>query len=650
MSGFFGVFSPGGNVDRLVFDQMQQAIQRDGYEELETHVDDRIAMGHLMLRVTQESTYDKQPLNSSCGQYLLVGHFRLDYRDELGDKLGLTQKELDVTPDSLLAMMAYQKWKDKCVHHIEGDWAFVLYDNLDNSLICFKDKYGTSALFYVIHQGKFIFSYSTQLFQNLHSFSLTIDMQQMFRLNFVGLGFENEKTLIKGIRSLSGGVLMYMDAALSQVQSIYFDFHFPNKIFYKSEFDYVLDFRSKLMLAVLTRIRNIKEIGIFQSSGLDSNSILYFAANETVYRNRILFSYTACNAHLNQFNSRIHRFISDEILLKIQLTQYSNVHSNFDDFKSVDFESLFEEISNDFYQPLMTKNSYWIKGIFQNSKSDKVGLLLNGQLGNFTISWNAPNFFVTQLLNFKIKHVLSQLTNIVRFSKYGILKFTWHQIIKPIFGFLTNLVLYFFKVYPAKKGDIIFKDKYIQSIDWEREIVSPQFKIGLSNILDSNKLRFSLLRANAMVSGERWYCESSRRAVLTSDPTVDFYLLQFIMSIPSYLFFNKGVQKYIIRKSMNKRLCSDILSNSYPVLQSYDIGKRIVKSSFIENYIKKISNNTLLDSVFDIEKLKEKFLQIRQCKDDSLQFQISMIFLKELSIVYLYEKYHCTNNKSNEDR
>ena len=110
----------------------------------------------------------------------------------------------------------------------------------------------------------------------------------------------------------------------------------------------------------------------------------------------------------------------------------------------------------------MTKNSYWIKGVFQNSKSDKVGLLLNGQLGNFTISWNAPNFFVTQLLNFKIKHVLSQLTNVVRFSKYGILKFTWHQIIKPIFGFLTNLVLYFFKVYPVKKGDIIFKDKYIQ--------------------------------------------------------------------------------------------------------------------------------------------------------------------------------------------
>ena len=81
MSGFFGVFSPGGNVDRLAFDQMQTAIHREGYGELETHVDDRIAMGHLMLRVTPESTYDKQPLNSSCGRYLLVGHFRLDYRD-----------------------------------------------------------------------------------------------------------------------------------------------------------------------------------------------------------------------------------------------------------------------------------------------------------------------------------------------------------------------------------------------------------------------------------------------------------------------------------------------------------------------------------------------------------------------------------------
>ena len=128
MSGFFGIFRPqGGPVDLEAFEQMKSAMNREGFDGMEIHVEDNIAMGHLMLRVSPESQYDKQPLKSSCGNYLLVGHFRLDYRDELGDKLGLTQAELEVTPDSQLAMLAYQKWKEKCVHHLEGDWAFVIF-------------------------------------------------------------------------------------------------------------------------------------------------------------------------------------------------------------------------------------------------------------------------------------------------------------------------------------------------------------------------------------------------------------------------------------------------------------------------------------------------------------------------------------------
>jgi asparagine synthase (glutamine-hydrolysing) len=197
MSGFFGVFSPGGNVDRLAIDQMQTAIQRDGYDELETHIDEHIAMGHLMLRVTPESAYDKQPLKSNCGRYILVGHFRLDYRDELGDKLGLTQKELEVTPDSLLAIMAYQKWADKCVHHLEGDWAFVLYDRLQNIMTCFKDKYGTSAFFYATYGERFYFATATNILASISQYFSDVDLHQLFRLSISGLSFEKNKTLLK---------------------------------------------------------------------------------------------------------------------------------------------------------------------------------------------------------------------------------------------------------------------------------------------------------------------------------------------------------------------------------------------------------------------------------------------------------------------
>ena len=159
MSGFFGIFRPqGGPVDLEAFEQMKTVMHREGFDGMETHVEDKIAMGHLMLRVSPESKYDKQPLKSSCGNYILVGHFRLDYRDELGDKLGLTQSELEVTPDSQLAMLAYQKWNDKCVHHLEGDWAFVLYDAYKESIFIAKDKSGVSSLFYIVISNQLYFS------------------------------------------------------------------------------------------------------------------------------------------------------------------------------------------------------------------------------------------------------------------------------------------------------------------------------------------------------------------------------------------------------------------------------------------------------------------------------------------------------------
>jgi asparagine synthase (glutamine-hydrolysing) len=192
MSCFFGVFSPGGKIDRDAFEQMQKAIHREGYDELGIHIDDSIAMGHLMLRVTTESVYDKQPLKSSCGRYLLVGHFRLDYRDELADKLGLTQQELELTPDSLLVMLAFKKWNQKCVDYLEGDWSFVLFDSNNKELFLAKDILGFSALFYTKFNENIYFSSAP--------FILTSVTSVFKELNFA----EIQNVLYHGTRSPEG--------------------------------------------------------------------------------------------------------------------------------------------------------------------------------------------------------------------------------------------------------------------------------------------------------------------------------------------------------------------------------------------------------------------------------------------------------------
>ena len=93
---------------------------------------------------------------------------------------------------------------------------------------------------------------------------------------------------------------------------------------------------------------------------------------------------------------------------------------------------------------------------------------------------------------------------------------------------------------------------------------------------------------------------------------------------------------------MDQRINNEILTTKYPIIQSFDIGKRIVKDKFIETYLEKVKSNSHLNEIFDLNRLNSTFRQIKQCKDDSIQFKLSMFFLKELSIVYLYNKYNCS--------
>ena len=186
MSSFFGIFNPKGTgIDKEAFEQMRQAADQPGHDGIQIYVDEYIALGHVMLRVSPESQYDQQPLKSSCGNYILVGHFRLDYRDELGDKLGLTQAELENTPDSHLAMKAYQKWKEKCVNHIEGDWCCLIYDINKVRVDLLKCPVGIAALFYGKFDDVLFIGTDTAYILNQNTINFKVDYKELRRLSTI---------------------------------------------------------------------------------------------------------------------------------------------------------------------------------------------------------------------------------------------------------------------------------------------------------------------------------------------------------------------------------------------------------------------------------------------------------------------------------
>lgn len=640
MSGFFGVFSPSGNIDRHAFHQMQRTIQTDGYEELETHLDENIAMGHLMLRVTPESNYDKQPLKSSCGRYLLVGHFRLDYRDELGDKLGLTQKELDLTPDSLLVMLAYQKWADHCVQHIEGDWAFVIYDYAINQLNCYKDFYGVSSLFYGDYKGSFYFSTVSSIFQKIAGKIFEVDLNHLYRLSFIEIGIEKNKTLFQGIYALSPCSRLIVSQELKITITQHSTIESIRRINFKKEIDYILQFHSLFAASIKSRLRGLKKVGILQSSGLDSNAILFFTANEMKYSDKVVNTYTSTNAYIDKLPFKIHQYISDDFLFRQSLNYYDNVNATFLDFRDNSFKNDFENSLRDYDNPLVTKSKFWLRGLLRTAKEDKVQLIFTGQLGNFTITWNAPNIILNYFLKFELKIFIKEFLAVKKVTNLSVFRLIWLVVLKPICKWFFE---YFEKILGIKISKVekssIFSRRVTRFINLRKEMSNPAFFSNLISTLMSSKLRKNLLIHNAHVTGGRWYYEGFNCGLLASDPTIDKQLTFFLLSIPELLFNKAGRQKYLFRKMMEGKIYKPILENPYTIEQSFDLRYRILSDSFFYDFIEMLEKDVNIQSSVNVKALKSSYALLQSLESNVRANLEAIKFIKNISIVYLYVSY-----------
>lgn len=525
MSGFFGVFSPGGNLDIDAFDKMQKAIHREGYDELETHVDDYIAMGHLMLRATTESVYDKQPLKSSCGRYLLTGHFRLDYRDELGDKLGLSQKELEVTPDSCLAMLAYQKWEDGCVHHLEGDWAFVLFNYCNASLFAAKDKFGYSSLFYHRTNNQFYFSSDLDVLVSALN-NLEVDYVQLYLMGFGRNYVTQGSTLYKDVYFLNPSTSFKVNSDfqyLSQKRNL---FEIKCKRLHKSEDDYILDFKSSFQVALKYKNSNLKKVGIYLSGGFDS--VLIAKSTDLQYRlsKQKLISFTRTPIEVDKVINVVKKDLNEfEVIQKLshEFKQTQFHASAYEHIFTSEFLNIDSPLNS--FNPVVTANTYWLEGIMREAHSNELNGLLVGQFGNYTLSWDSPKI--------------------------------------DLFDSFLSLIKNYLKIFLGryKIHNNIFNRKNLLSLKQRFYIIMVLLK-RQKFFFTSRSLKLYLLEHNTFDLGARHYQRGFKHNLIVVDPTADERFLKMSLSFPEKLFNKNQISKYIYKESFKSLLNHDFFSIS----------------------------------------------------------------------------------------
>ena len=113
-------------------------LKRRGPDGVNLSVSGPLALAHVCLATTPQARTEILPLSHPETGCVILADARLDYRDELEAKLGLDCAGRMVR-DGELILQSYLRWGTSCLNHLEGDFAFVLFDPREKRLFAARD-------------------------------------------------------------------------------------------------------------------------------------------------------------------------------------------------------------------------------------------------------------------------------------------------------------------------------------------------------------------------------------------------------------------------------------------------------------------------------------------------------------------------------
>ena len=234
------------------------------------HLEDRCGLGHAWLRTSPLEV--AQPM-SLDGRIWVTADVRLDGRADLIADLRARGRHVLITvSDAEVVLHAYAVWGQQCLEHLEGDFAFALWDGPRQVLMCARDQLGVIPLHYARIPGGMLVASATDALM-LHP-AVSDDLDESALADFVLTGVYRDfaATAFKGIRRLPPGHAMVWSPGRERLWQYWRLPRWDPLIRLPQPRDYVERFRELFDAAVADRITTDR-LAVQLSGGMDSSSI-----------------------------------------------------------------------------------------------------------------------------------------------------------------------------------------------------------------------------------------------------------------------------------------------------------------------------------------------------------------------------------------
>jgi len=393
MSGIGGIVLPAGRkVELQELQRMANALLPYGPDCQQSLLLPGIGVLHTLMRITPEDSFEQQPLVAPSG-VLLCADARIDNRQELADKLSIHSAQLKTMPDSQLIVKAYERWGDTCPEHLLGDFAFAIWDPREQKLFVARDHFGIRSLYYC-HKGDFFaFANDVKALLALPQISNALNQQKLAEFAVLLHG-NAPASFYQDISRLPAGHSLTLSRNKLRLHRYYKFEDNIQDIHYSSHGEYAEALKEKLNQAVVCRLRSAYPIGSELSGGLDSTSVAGLASIELAKQGKLLETYTVVPPVGYQGAQRKNWELDERPYVQAFREHYrkKNIHIK-TNYLEVDpakknLFSLLNETYNCQGFPNRNVTSTWMVDLSKQANTKGIRVMLNGGMGNLTISWS----------------------------------------------------------------------------------------------------------------------------------------------------------------------------------------------------------------------------------------------------------------------
>jgi asparagine synthase (glutamine-hydrolysing) len=262
----------GAPADESALQRATDAIAHRGPDDSGIVIDGAVGLGFRRLAILDLSRAGHQPMASADARHVIIFNGEIYNYVEIRRELRTYGRTFRSATDTEVLLQAYDQWGTDCVQHLNGMWAFVIYDKQRRRLFASRDRLGLKPLYRYSTGSRLILASEIKAIVATGLYTPAIDWAVAANFLCRGRLDEDMRTFYQGIDQIPPGstLELTLDGRASERKFWSLASIAPAP----ASIDPIESFRELFIDSVRLRMRSDVPVGVSLSGGIDSNAII----------------------------------------------------------------------------------------------------------------------------------------------------------------------------------------------------------------------------------------------------------------------------------------------------------------------------------------------------------------------------------------